>query len=281
MNKIYILLPVHNRCELTRKFIESLASQTHRDFHLVVIDDGSSDGTAAMVADVCPQATIIRGDGHWWWAGCLQQGYRWLLDQNTKADDVVLLINDDTEFNPDFFRKALDVLNQGQKLLAFASCYEVGTKKKLDSGVLVDWRRLWLPQANTPEEADCFSTRGLFLKVSDFFNLGGFFPHLLPHYLSDYEFTLRARKKGYQVVTDKDLVLSSIKNEVPQINFDENSFGAFLRNYFSVKSRVNPFMWTSFVALSAPWRWKIYCLLLVWINALLNISKYFTYVKKQ
>lgn len=281
MNRIYILLPVHNRCELTRKFIESLASQTHRDYHLVVIDDGSTDGTSVMVSDVCPEATIIRGRGNWWWAGCLQQGYKWLLSQRTRPDDIVLLINDDTEFNSDFFSNALEILNKNRKSFLFATCYEMGTRKKIDSGVLVDWRRLWLPQAATPEEADCFSTRGLFLKMSDFFSMGGFYPRLLPHYLSDYEFTLRAKDRGYRIIVDESLALYSIVNNDEQINYDVNSFRNFLQNYFSVKSRVNPFMWTSFVALSAPWRWKIYCLLLVWVNAFLNILRYFTYAKRQ
>ena len=49
MPKIYILLPVHNRREVTRGFVECLAAQTFSDYHLVLIDDGSTDGTAEMV----------------------------------------------------------------------------------------------------------------------------------------------------------------------------------------------------------------------------------------
>ena len=49
MTFCYILLPVHNRREITQKFIECLKSQTYQNYKLVLIDDGSSDGTAAMV----------------------------------------------------------------------------------------------------------------------------------------------------------------------------------------------------------------------------------------
>ena len=46
---LYILLPVHNRCDITREFIDCLKAQTFQDYHLVLIDDGSTDGTEQMV----------------------------------------------------------------------------------------------------------------------------------------------------------------------------------------------------------------------------------------
>lgn len=61
--KIYILLPVHNRCELTRHFIECLKSQTYQNFHLVLIDDGSTDGTSEMVLSNLDTVTVVRGNG--------------------------------------------------------------------------------------------------------------------------------------------------------------------------------------------------------------------------
>jgi glycosyltransferase involved in cell wall biosynthesis len=41
MKKVYILLPVHNRKEVTQSFIKCLNAQSVKDFHLVLIDDGS------------------------------------------------------------------------------------------------------------------------------------------------------------------------------------------------------------------------------------------------
>ena len=71
-NKIYILLPVHNRKEITRGFVECLKAQTFQDYRLVLIDDGSNDGTADMVKESIPSVTVLRGIGDWWWAGSLQ-----------------------------------------------------------------------------------------------------------------------------------------------------------------------------------------------------------------
>ena len=75
---IYILLPVHNRREITGDFIDCLEAQTWQHYHLVLIDDGSTDGTEQMVRERVENLTVIRGNGDWWWAGCLQQGFNFL-----------------------------------------------------------------------------------------------------------------------------------------------------------------------------------------------------------
>ena len=60
---IYILLPVHNRREITRDFIDCLVTQTCQNYHLVLIDDGSTDGTDQMVRERVENLTVIRGNG--------------------------------------------------------------------------------------------------------------------------------------------------------------------------------------------------------------------------
>ena len=47
--------------------------------------------------------------------------------------------------------------------------------------------------------------------LEDFLDLGSFHTILLPHYLSDYEFTLRASRRGYRLTTDASVRL--VKNE--------------------------------------------------------------------
>jgi len=75
---VYVLAPVHNRRATTEKFIRCLLAQTHVNWHLVLIDDGSKDGTEAMARALVRDTslTVLRGTGNWWWAGSLQQGYR-------------------------------------------------------------------------------------------------------------------------------------------------------------------------------------------------------------
>lgn len=45
---MYVVTAVHNRYNITKRFIEQLLEQTYKEFVLVLIDDGSTDNTAEM-----------------------------------------------------------------------------------------------------------------------------------------------------------------------------------------------------------------------------------------
>lgn len=43
-----IIMPLYNKAPFVRKALQSIASQTYRDFELIIIDDGSTDNSAAI-----------------------------------------------------------------------------------------------------------------------------------------------------------------------------------------------------------------------------------------
>lgn len=45
MPEVSVILPTYNRLPLLREAVDSVLAQTHRDFELIVADDGSTDGT--------------------------------------------------------------------------------------------------------------------------------------------------------------------------------------------------------------------------------------------
>lgn len=47
--KISICMPTYNRKHYIRQALESVFTQTYKDFEVVVVDDGSTDGTAEMI----------------------------------------------------------------------------------------------------------------------------------------------------------------------------------------------------------------------------------------
>ncbi|WP_127792773.1 glycosyltransferase family A protein [Agromyces sp. LHK192] len=52
MTYVSVILPTYNRARLIERAIGSVLSQTHRELELIVVDDGSTDDTAALVEQV-------------------------------------------------------------------------------------------------------------------------------------------------------------------------------------------------------------------------------------
>ena len=48
---ITIMTPTYNRAYVLPRLYDSLCQQTRRDFEWLVIDDGSTDGTAELIFD--------------------------------------------------------------------------------------------------------------------------------------------------------------------------------------------------------------------------------------
>jgi GT2 family glycosyltransferase len=259
--RILVMLPVHNRRATTELFLRCLLAQSYANWHLLLIDDGSTDGTSDMVRTLVPTLTILRGAGSWWWGGALHQGYRWLKGHPEHADDLVLIINDDTEFGPEFLEEAVRATRPGALLLA--QLYKLDGEFE-EAGVVWDWAAFDWKAVKTGEGINCFSTRGLFLYARDFRKIGGFYPRLLPHYLSDYEFTMRAWRKGFALITAPSVhlryneALSGIRSP------DQPTLLEYLRKGLSIKSANNPIYWTSFILLASPLRHAPRNIAVVW-----------------
>ena len=104
---IYVITAVHNRYKITEKFIDVLLKQSYKDITLILVDDGSTDGTDKMALSKMPNTQIIYGNGNLWWGGALHKAYLWVKKNlNNKRDDYVMFANDDTEFDEE---KAGDV----------------------------------------------------------------------------------------------------------------------------------------------------------------------------
>lgn len=269
--RLYIVVPVHNRKEVTRTFISCLLNQSFQDWHLLLIDDGSEDGTSEMAAGLTDRLTIIRGDGNWWWARSLQNGIDWIRSAGCSGDTLVLIINDDTEFDAGFLDRGVEKVMTGPDQIVKPYGYDAVQGHLVDAGIRFDWFSLTGRVITREEEADCFSTRGIFLSFATLMKIGTFYPGLLPHYLSDYEFTIRARSKGVRLSSDPSL---SLRTPDPAGNFKKlpERFRDRARFMLSCRCHRNPVHWLVFVCMAAPWRWKLWGLLLVTYRGLSDLT---------
>lgn len=101
IKRVEIVFPVYNRKKLTINCLRSLKrlDNPELDIHIVVVDDGSSDGTSEAIKNEFPEVEIVLGDGNLWFTEGTNVGVRAALKHDP---DYVLMINDDAVFDSKF-----------------------------------------------------------------------------------------------------------------------------------------------------------------------------------
>jgi GT2 family glycosyltransferase len=141
----------------------------------------------------------------------------------------------------------------------------------VETGVEADLKKLTFKTATSAERINCLPTRGLFMRMETMQMNGNFYPKLLPHYLSDYEYTIRAHRKGIKLVTMPELTIGIDENATGYRKFDDLTIPEFFNRYFSIKSAHNPIYWTMFILLAVPKVYIPWSLIKVWLSALKSI----------
>ncbi len=96
--KLVVVVPVHNRKAITLQCLRSLYDTDHAglNLHVIVVDDGSTDGTGDAIRRQFPQVEILTGDGNLRYTKGTNLGLHAAL--RGKAD-YILTINDDSIFH--------------------------------------------------------------------------------------------------------------------------------------------------------------------------------------
>jgi GT2 family glycosyltransferase len=270
---VYVVTASHNRKCSTRNFCESLNRQTYRNFVLILVDDGSTDGTAELVAQYGFEKEICRGNGNLWWAGGIRRGLARVKAMNPAPDDVILIANDDTTFENDFLEKAVEEMRElGRGAMLCASVRFVDSQGWNDGGTVCYWPRFtYKHYGKHPEKIDCASTRCIFLSYSDLAVSGSFRPRLLPQYLSDYEFTIRAKRRGIRLIPAKSVVCNATEYTTGSHDIVPGSFSAVAKQMLSPRFSANPRSLFMYITVAAPMLWKPAC----WLWASRTVFSFF------
>lgn len=209
---IGVALAVHNRQMRTRECLEALVRSEAIQMYIVVVDDGSEDGTWDMLADDYPQIVRLRGDGTLWWAGATNWAICNCLERECEG---VVLLNPDVIVEPDtiahlvFGARALGeaivapiVLDHDEP----TRVWEAGHRwEPIVRQVPLVWASRYLYARGTQSSElpkDPYPTvsvvgRGGYLPRRAFEELGMFDERRFPHYGGDADMSLRARRRGY------------------------------------------------------------------------------------
>ncbi|HEX5622184.1 MAG TPA: glycosyltransferase [Solirubrobacteraceae bacterium] len=131
-----VATPARNEEDNLRRLGAALAAQTHAPVAWVVVDDGSTDGTAAVVAELAAAHPWVRtltrdsADPD----EPLADGRRRARDLDaflrgaravTEPVDVIVKVDADVDFEPDYFERLIAHFEQDETLaIASGTCYE-------------------------------------------------------------------------------------------------------------------------------------------------------------
>ncbi|BAQ15723.1 glycosyltransferase family 2 protein [Methyloceanibacter caenitepidi] len=258
MSKVHVIIPTHNRQALAERCLERVFAQTAMNSMTVtVVDDGSTDGTAAMLAEKFPAAGVIEGDGNLWWTGAVAKALDTLRPDFARGD-FFLLVNDDTLLGADTVEALVRISEQSGRAgvapiaVDAASGHAISTGWAPGSGpVLNDLEKLHAAMA---ENGGLYPVQTLFGRCSLFpveilDRVGNYDAALFPHYYGDADFCLRAGKEGFRFfVTDAASIEVVEEQAATGVHFTfrqgPQDFPAVLENMTSIRSIENvPIAW--------------------------------------
>src|SRR4030042_7145277 len=231
---VSIVVPTYNRCKDLKRCLDSLLLQTIRDFEIIVLDNGSTDGTPIMLRTY-PVKVITDFTRN--------LTYLFNLGWHEASASIVAYINDDAVAVPDWLENTLKTFKEFEdagiiggptvathkqeiqatyetayhsKLLkTFAKIYNVVVLqgKLFDVGVLSDSGAYSigasLPKSTKltrPIYVDMLSITGMAVKKEVIRKLGGFDENFLFNHI-DGDFFIRARKNGYKLVFNPKILV--------------------------------------------------------------------------
>jgi len=257
---VYIVIPVFNRWHFTKACLEKLDNQTFTEFKTIIVDDGSSDETSEQLKKNYSKVITLKGDGSLWWTGSINLGISYALDKGATA---IVTLNNDTLPAPTFMEELLKASKLKSNALIGATGIDVNTKEINFCGERVQWitdtaqklkKTLKKEEQKGLHKVSYFPGRGLWIPKKVFDTIGLFDKATFPHYMADYDFTLRARKAGFNIFCSLESRLATYP-EASGANqlLAQKSWKNYKEHLFGIKGAANLKYYFIYVYRHCPW----------------------------
>jgi len=194
------------------EFLTSLSAVTYPNFTLVVVDNGSKDGSLQAVQRQRPNAVIIRNESNLGFTGASNRGLEYCLSQRF---EYVLFLNGDITMEPDFLDRLVAAAD-GRTMTA-PKTYLYHHRDRLDDSIgEFSWNRgVWkrrilgslpTPEFDQPREIGNANLSCLLVPTAVLRDIGLLDEKFFVYY-DDTDFVRRAYDAGYRVWFTPDSVI--------------------------------------------------------------------------
>jgi len=113
--RVTVVIPNWNGKDLLGPCLESLNRQTFQDFEVIVVDNGSTDESAALLQKYFPQVKLIRLEKNYGFSAAVNVGIA------ASYSPYIALLNNDTEVHSSWLKELLEALEANPKAGSAAS----------------------------------------------------------------------------------------------------------------------------------------------------------------
>lgn len=201
MSDVTIVIPNYNGIAFLEACLRSVLGQTGVSAEVIVVDNGSSDGSQEYIRKHFPECILL----------CLEQNYGFCRAVNEgierASSPYVILLNNDTEVRPDFAARLLEAIKKdGRRFSCAARMLQYQDRDLLDNAgdfyCAFGWgiaRGKGRPASDYAEEQPIFSScAGAAIYRRDLVRILGGFDEAHFAYLEDMDLSWRASIHGYQ-----------------------------------------------------------------------------------
>jgi GT2 family glycosyltransferase len=216
---VAVVVPVFNARDLTVRFLESFKCVKYPRYTMVVVDDGSTDGTARTLRERFGDVVVLEGDGNLWWSGATNRGVEYAL---ARGFDYVLTINNDTLVDPDFLTHLVETAESHPGTIVGSRIHfldnpdrvwAIGGYMRWEVGIVL---QLWdcgrdcrevLQEKSSPVPVEILTGCGTLVPTAAYRPVGLYDARWCPQYHGDAEFILAAARHGFRAMVDLRAVI--------------------------------------------------------------------------
>lgn len=226
--KISIIIPTLNNILFTTKCVRSIISaEDDFDKEILIIDNGSTDNTPAIITKFHPQINVIRNEQNLGFAKACNRG------SHNASGDMLIFLNNDTEVTTGWIASLVDCITckinigvVGCKLLYPDNSVQHAGVAFSSIKVHHIYRNFspLHPATNKNRELQAVTAACMLVPRKLFLSLGGFDESFINGF-EDLDFCFRARKKGAKVMYTSACVITHHESKTPgrHTHHDQNA----------------------------------------------------------